>query len=230
MENLPNYILVIFILTTALSLFWFYKASNHSKRSLIFVSCWLILQGIVAYNGFYTITNTLPLRFMLLVLPPLLTIVAVFATKKGRQFVDQCDLESLTLFQAVRFPVELVLYWLALQQMVPELMTFEGRNFDVLTGLTAPAVYYFAFVRQKLGKRLLLVWNVAGLVLLFNIVSIAVLSAPTPFQQFAFEQPNKAVFYFPYVWLPCGIVPLALFSHLASIRKLLPHFFMKPSS
>ena len=221
MENLPNYIPFVFILTTALSIIWFYRASNNSKLGLSVVLCWLILQGIVAYTGFYTVTKTLPPRFMLLVMPPLFTILAIFLSKKGKQFIDHCDLQTLTLFQAVRFPVELVLYWLALQKLVPELMTFEGRNFDILTGLTAPAVYYFAFIRQELGRRFLLIWNVAGLALLFNIVSIAVLSAPTPFQQLALEQPNQAVFYFPYVWLPCCIVPLALFSHVASIRKLL---------
>lgn len=100
-------------------------------------------------------------------------------------------------------------------------MTFEGRNFDILSGLTAPVVYYFGFIKKGLNKKLILVWNLICLGLLINIVAIAVLSAPFPFQKFAFDQPDIAVLYFPFNWLPCCVVPLVLFSHLATIRQLL---------
>jgi hypothetical protein len=40
-------------------------------------------------------------------------------------------------------------------------------------------------------------------------------------QQFAITQPNIAVQYFPFNWLPSVVVPLVLFSHLASIQQLL---------
>jgi hypothetical protein len=57
--------------------------------------------------------------------------------------------------------------------------------------------------------------------LLINIVVNAALSAPSVVQQFAFEQPNIAILYFPFNLLPAVIVPLVLFSHLAAIRQLL---------
>jgi hypothetical protein len=65
-----------------------------------------------------------------------------------------------------------------------------------------------------------LLWNLVCLGLLLNIILNAVLSAPVPFQKFAFDQPNIAVLYFPFVWLPSCVVPLVLLSHLAAIRKL----------
>ena len=37
----------------------------------------------------------------------------------------------------------------------------------------------------------------------------------------AFEQPNRAVLFFPYIRLPTIIVPVVLFSHLAALWKLL---------
>ena len=67
---------------------------------------------------------------------------------------------------------------------------------------------------------MILLWNFIALVLLINIVVNAVLSAPFPFQQFAFDQPNIAVLYFPFVLLPAFIVPIVLFGHLVSIRQL----------
>jgi hypothetical protein len=56
---------------------------------------------------------------------------------------------------------------------------------------------------------------------LFNIVVTAILYAPLPIQQLAFEQPNIAVMYFPFVYLPGFIVPIVLFSHLVSLKKLM---------
>jgi hypothetical protein len=100
-------------------------------------------------------------------------------------------------------------------------MTFEGRNFDILAGLTAPVVAYFGFVKSRLSNRFMVMWNVISLLLLLNIVINAILSAPFRFQQFAFDQPNIAVMYFPFVWLPCFIVPVVLFSHLVLIKRLL---------
>jgi hypothetical protein len=100
-------------------------------------------------------------------------------------------------------------------------MTFEGRNFDILSGLSAPVVYYFAFIRKQMNGKLLLIWNFICLSLLINIVFNAILSAPFTFQKFAFDQPNIAILYFPYIFLPGCIVPLVLLSHLASIRQLI---------
>lgn len=100
-------------------------------------------------------------------------------------------------------------------------MTFEGRNFDMLSGLTAPLIFYTGFAKNRVHKKLLLFWNLICLALLINIVVIAVLSAPFAFQLFSFEQPNIAILYFPFVWLPGVVVPLAALSHLASIRQLL---------
>jgi hypothetical protein len=105
--------------------------------------------------------------------------------------------------------------------MVPAIMTFEGRNFDILCGLTAPLIYYFGYIKKTLSKNILIAWNVLCLLLLANVVVIAILSAPFAFQKFGFEQPNIAIFYFPFIWLPGFIVPVALFTHLVALRRLI---------
>ena len=97
---------------------------------------------------------------------------------------------------------------------------FAGGNFDILSGLSAPVLFYMGFAKKRVHVRLLLIWNFICLGLLINIVVHAILSAPFPFQQLAFDQPNIAILYFPYVWLPGFIVPLVLLSHLAAIRQL----------
>jgi hypothetical protein len=221
MNNLPIYISLVFGLTTFATAFLFYKATKNSRPTLLILLTWLGLQAIISLPGFYTVTETTPPRFLLLVCPPLLLIIGLFITAKGRHFIDGLDINILTVLHIVRIPVELVLFWLFLNKKVPQLMTFEGRNFDVLSGLTAPLIFYFGLKRKKIDKRIILLWNFICLGLLINIVVNGILSAPLPFQRFAFNQPNIALLYFPFVWLPCCIVPLVLFSHLATIRQLL---------
>ena len=220
MENLPFYIPLIFVLTTGLAILFFHSAASGHRLVLLVLFFLLAAQAIVARTGFFTVTDTIPPRFVLLVGPPLLCILFLFLTRQGKQFIDSLDLKTLTLLHLIRIPVELVLFWLFLHQAIPQLMTFEGRNFDIISGLTAPLVYYFGFVKKILSPKIILLWNFVCLGLLFNIVINAILSAPTPFQQFAFDQPNIAILYFPFVWLPGIIVPLVLFSHLAAIRQL----------
>lgn len=220
MENLPSYISILFGLTTILTTWIFYKAAGNSKPVLLVILIWLAVQAFIANSEFYTVTDTLPPRFLLLVLPPFLGIAGLFLTSKGRQLIDGLDLKSLTILHTIRIPVEIVLFFLFTYKTIPELMTFEGRNFDILSGITAPVVFYFTFVRKQFGRKVILVWNLICLGLLINIVSNAILSAPFPFQQFAFDQPNIAVLYFPFIWLPCCVVPLVLLSHLVAIRQL----------
>ena len=114
-----------------------------------------------------------------------------------------------------------ILFSLFIYKVVPEIMTFEGRNPDIFSGISALAIFYAIFILKRNSNRALLLWNFICLGLLINIVSIAILSAPFPSQKFAFDQPNIAVFYFPFTWLPCCIVPLVFLSHVASIRQLI---------
>ncbi len=221
MDNIPVIVSVIFILTTLLTGYLFYIAANKSDVVLFIMISWLILQGATGYSGFYINTQSVPPRFLFLVLPPLLLIFILMGFRKGKNFIDGLDLKSLTLLQVVRIPVELVLFMLYTYGTIPELMTFEGRNFDILAGITAPIVYYYGFINKRLSNRSILTWNEICLILLLNIIINAVLSAPFSFQKFAFDQPNIAVFYFPYVWLPGFIVSIVFISHIVSIRQLI---------
>ncbi|MEL6651576.1 MAG: hypothetical protein AAFQ87_12320, partial [Bacteroidota bacterium] len=62
-------------------------------------------------------------------------------------------------------------------------------------------------------------YNLFGLVLLFIIVSMAILSMPTPFRQFLNEPSNAVMATFPFIWLPAFLVPLAFCLHLLSLRQ-----------
>jgi hypothetical protein len=220
LPNLPAYISLLFILTTIITVWLFYRATNYNRTTLVVVLGWLALQAVLSFAGFYQHTGTIPPRLALLIGPPLIVIIGLFLSKKGQSFIDEVRLDQLTLLHSVRIVVEIVLLLLFIHKAVPEAMTFERNNFDILAGLTAPLVYYLAFVRKTLTRQVLLLWNILCLGLLINIVLTALLAAPTAFQQTAFDQPNIAIQYFPFVWLPAVVVPIVLFSHLIAIQRL----------
>jgi len=221
MEHLPHYIGIVFIITAIITLWLLYRATHYSKIVIIISLLWLAVQAAISLTGFYTITTGVPPRFMLLLLPPTIFIVLFFLIKKGRVVIDSFDVKTLTLLHIVRIPVELTLYGLYLHKVVPEVMTFEGRNFDILCGLSAPFVYYFGYIKNIPSPKLLIAWNVICLLLLANIVVTAVLSGPFAFQRFAFNQSDFALLYFPFIWLPGYVVPIVLFAHLTAIRQLM---------
>ncbi|HLP11399.1 MAG TPA: hypothetical protein VK177_05645, partial [Flavobacteriales bacterium] len=204
-----------------LTLVLFIRASAGYKKVLwLVLGSWLVLHGILSYFGFYLENMmSLPPRFGLLLGPPLLAIIVTASTKGGRKFIDQLNPVGLAVMNSVRVPVEFTLLWLFMLGLVPETLTFEGRNFDIVSGATAPLVAWLMY-RQKASKGLLLGWNLLCLGLVLNVVIHGILSAPSPFQQMNFDHPNIGVFLFPFSWLPGFIVPLVLFSHIAGIIKL----------
>ncbi len=221
MESVSVFTVIMFVLTTIATLWLFYIASNENKKVVVAILIWGLIVGVLGVLGFYEKLGEVPPRFVFLLGPVTLFVLLLFITKNGRRFIDSLDIKWLTLLHVVRLPVEVVLHSIFLSGLIPVYMTFEGYNFDIVSGITAPIVYYLIFVKKILGNRFLLFWNFACLALLLNILTIAVLSAQTPFQKLAFDQPNVGVTYFPFVWLPTIIVPIVLLSHLASIRKLL---------
>lgn len=214
------YTALIFCVTTLLTVGIFTLATKPGIKWLVILGIWMAIQAAVGFSGFYKNTTTIPPRFVLLILPALASIFLLFVLPAGRRFIYAADIGKLTLVHVIRIPIEGVLYGLFVDGMIPEIMTFEGMNWDILSGISALLVYYFGFVNPKLNNTVLLIWNIVCLGLLMNIVVIAILSVPTSFQQFGFDQPNIAIGQFPYVWLPSVVVPIVLLSHLVSIRSL----------
>lgn len=220
MDNLPLYVSLLFAATALITAYFFFRAANKSTAVLLLLFAWMTFQALMALGGFYTNTQTIPPRFLLMVLPPLVIIIILLVGPAGKNWLAKLDIKTLTLLHVVRIPVEVVLYLLFIYHKIPQLMTFEGRNADILAGISAPVIYYFVFVKKSGAVKILFWWNIVSLLLLLNIVVNAALSAPSPIQQFAFDQPNTAIFYFPFNWLPSVVVPLVLLSHLAVLQRI----------
>ena len=227
-ENLPLYVPLVFLLTALMTVSFLYQplqrlsfSITSAKVLMLLLPFWLLFQASLSITGFYLNEQTFPPRlFVFALLPTLLTIAFLFIFTR-KDLLSRLPLRTLTLLHIIRIPVEIVLFWLFQNGQVPQLMTFEGRNFDILSGITAPIIAWLAFRNGKINRPLLLIWNVFALLLLINIVTNAILSVPSPLQKFAFDQPNVGILYFPFIWLPSTVVPIVLFSHLVSFYQLL---------
>ena len=174
MSYLPLPIVVFFLLTVLVGLFALGRAVRGSAVFLAVVIGWMAVQSGIALRGFYLVTTAVPPHLALAVVPPLIGIAVLFATGAGRRFVDGMELKWTILLHTVRVLVEMNLYWLFLYKQVPVLMTFEGGNLDILSGLSAPAIWW-AWRTGRVGRRGLLIWNGLALLGVLNAMGRAML-------------------------------------------------------
>ena len=202
-----------FILTFITATIFFYWATSKNTSLLLVYLGWQICVGCISFTGFFV---TYPIVFPFTLVGTVGMVYYLFqkldtSKTKASYWLALC---------ALRLPVELILYRLALEKKIPTLMTFEGWNFDIIIGISAGLILLYKSIQTKpITPFLFRLWNLAGLSFIFIIVGLAILSSPLPIQQIAFDQPNIAVLYFPYSLLPSGIVSLAVLSHLMLLKK-----------
>jgi len=189
--------------------------------ALFILVIWISLLTVLSRNGFFTDFNKLPPRPALAMLIPLPIIFLIAFSKKGTQLLQTVPSHWLVFMQSFRIIVELLLLFAFMAGKLPVQMTFEGRNFDVITGVLALPVGYVVARKKSYAPKLAIAFNVIGIMLLLNILVIAVLSMPTSIRYFMNEPSNTLVGQFPFILLPGVLVPIAYTMHIFSLRQLL---------
>ena len=190
------------------------------KKLTTVIALWVIFLAVLSLSGFLNDFSTFPPRMMIVLIIPLLVLIWFVLSSHSNDVVAKMPPAWIVKMQSFRIVVELFIWWAYLQKDLPIQMTFEGRNFDILVGLTAPLVANLWLKPGKEKSGLVLTWNILGLLILLNIVVTAILSMPTPKQYFFTEPANTLVAGFPWVYLPGIFVSLAIALHLISIRQM----------
>jgi hypothetical protein len=182
-------------------------------------SCvWMGAAHVAATSGILREWDRTPPPFALLVAAIVIGAVALAFSTLGGRIATHVPLWALVGVQGFRLPLELAMHRLVGLGIMPEQMSYTGRNLDIVTGATA--IIVAALVASGAGgRRLVALWNVLGLGLLLNVVVVAILSTPR-FQFFGAEHLNVFVTYPPFVWLPAVMVLAALAGHLLIFRAL----------
>ena len=201
------------------------RVSEEKKfniRIAIVLFAWLLYVSLLSLRGVFT-AATLPPRIpLLLVLPAFISFFYFFSNAKLKKIIDATPASLPVYIQSFRVFVELLILGLSMQGLLPKAATFEGYNFDIIIGITAPLVAFFIAGKGNGNKFFMLIWNVAGLGTLSVVVFILLSHAyfPAMWGQSA-SILDKGLGVFPFTFLASFLMPVAVFLHVFSIIKTL---------
>lgn len=183
---------------------------------------WLLALGVVVKSG---VIKEEPMPRLMIFFGVSNLVGAIFAFSRwGTKLSRELPIEHLVVFQAFRFPLELVLHDWAQDGIIPATMTWTGKNVDILTGVLAAAAFALTRKSTKTIKvRTAWFFNVIGLGLLFNVMRVAILSSPLPFS-WDVQPPLELAFYVPQYLIVPVCVAGALGGHIILTRALLNAF------
>jgi hypothetical protein len=181
-------------------------------------AAWMASTWAAAASGVLRQWDRNPPPFAWLVIAIVALGVVIAFSGVGRRLAHFLPLWALVGVQAFRLPLELAMHAMSERGIMPSLMSYSGRNFDIVTGATALVVAALVWAGRG-GRTLVMLWNVLGLTLLVNVVAVAILLTPR-IRYFGDEQLNVWVTYAPFVWLPGVMVLAALAGHLVVFRAL----------
>ncbi|MEL7002405.1 MAG: hypothetical protein AAFN93_06685 [Bacteroidota bacterium] len=188
---------------------------------ILSVCIWIGVLSTMSISGFLSDFSTVPPRMFIVFVVPLLALILLLKYGKISRLLEVIPPQWLIHIQFFRFFVEILLWLLFLDNILPIQMTLEGRNWDIIAGITAPIIAIACFSGGRFNRKLAIAWNFLGLILLANIVIIAILSFPIPFRVFMNDPANTIVTEFPIVFLPGILVPIAYYMHILSLKQLL---------
>lgn len=217
---------VLFVLTTALGVAIIalgLRAGFEGRARLValgLLALWLALTAGVAASGLLAPSPQKPPPNMVLALTGTLALTVLALTAPGRRMAQRIAGKWVVGMQAFRIPVEIFLWAGSTAGLVPVLMSWHSRNFDVLSGLLGLALGAVMALRT-VPRPVLVAYHLLGLALVFNVAGHAIAATPGPLQQIHGPE-NEPLFVttFPYVWLPAVLVPLAIAGHVLGLRQV----------
>lgn len=191
------------------------------QRRLVIITLavvgWLVVSTILATSGVLRRFDLTPPPFVLVPLAVMALGIGIPFSRVGTMLARGLPLWTLVGSQAFRFPLELVMHQAAVEGVMPVQMSYSGWNFDIVTGITAAALGSWLAIGRP-PRWLVAAWNVLGVVLLFNVVTIAIVSTPI-FGWFGADRLSTFLTYAPFVWLPAILVTAALMGHILIWRS-----------
>lgn len=192
---------------------------TYMMRMVAAMTSWALAVAAWSLSGVMADFSLFPLNLLPVILVPIVIAILFISSKNTAEILRHIPPANLIRLQSFRFLVEVMLWLLLVAGILPVQMTFEGKNFDILAGISAPVVAVLVS-KGYISKKGIIIWNVVCLGLLVNIVVIALLSTPGPWRVFMNEPANYIVTYFPVSWLPGILVPMAYYLHFLSIRQM----------
>ena len=164
----------------------------------------------------------MPPRIPLFLFLPIAIFTILFCRRAVKSaWIKDLPLTWLTYPQCFRIFVELILLYTFYAGIIPKEATFEGLNFDVLMGISAPFMAYFIFHKTRLNKGIAVFWNIFGILMILFVAFIIGSSFynPSIWGQSSTMVSNQFL-AFPYLLVAGFLAPLGIFMHAVSLAKI----------
>lgn len=194
---------------------------NQARLISFLFSIWLVITAMLARTGFLA-DHALgtPPGILAVLAPMVLFWIWIARSAKVMEATVKFSVAGIAGFQFFRVFVEFALFQLSAVELVPEVMTWKGRNFDIVIALSAPLIAWLLKTGGERNRKIAVAWNWAGLATLASVVGHGILTAPSVFRVDALGGENRAILMYPYVWIPSFFVLVAVTSHIWMLRRL----------
>ncbi len=192
-------------------------AVRRASLAVLGAGAWIGLTGAAAARGLLHFAP--PPTMGIAIGASIALSIGLALSPVGKRIAIGLPMAALVGYQSFRILVELLMHRAYAEGLMPIQMSYSGRNFDIITGITALALGAWLST-GRWSRGLVIAWNTIGVLLLANILVVALLSAPTPLRVFMNEPANVWITRAPWVWLPTAMVFAAVFGHVAVYRRL----------
>jgi hypothetical protein len=196
------------------------EAQLRARRIVMAALGAVLYLGLIAAVSLSGVLGRLELRpppLPLLAMGALSVSLFVALSALGARLARGLPLWALVGYQAFRLPLELLMHRAANDGLMPSVMSWNGYNFDIVSGISGLLLGVTLYLRT-VPRWLVVAWNLLGSVLLAVITAVAMAATPI-FRAFGDQQVNLWVTRFPYTWM-IVMVAAALFGHVILARRL----------
>lgn len=182
---------------------------------------WTIYLIVLDHSGVLRQMLNPPRIPLFVILPAFVFIAWFYATGKHRPFTQSIPIWQPVLTQSFRIGVEFLILGIYLKGIGPVQATFEGYNFDIVSGLLAIPVAWLLYRKAGIARAATWTWSILSLLLLANIIFIFNTLVLRP-QMWGFTQnPISAEFtQMPYLLIAGFYMPFAVFLHMFTFMQL----------
>ncbi len=195
------------------------SAGRWRGRTFAALIALFAVPAALAASGILLRFDSLPPPFMVMMAVLIGSATWAAFSRAGTAVLERHGYAALIGLQVFRLPLELIMHHASDLGVMPSVMSYSGRNFDIVTGISA-LVLLPLLLKRRLPLSVIWSWNVLGFALLLNVMMVAIRATPV-FGHFGEAQLNTWVAYVPFVWLPSVLVTVAWAGHLLVFRKLL---------
>ncbi|QCK16899.1 hypothetical protein [Mangrovivirga cuniculi] len=189
------------------------------KRYIVIIILWLTYVLTLSLSGLLQNFDLPPRVPLLIILPSIILSIILTGQSIFKRNLNQFSSYFPVNVQAFRIGVELLILEAILYGYFPEGVSFDGSNYDILIGLTAPVIGVL-YMRNSISQKWVLGWNIAALIVL-TFTGYAFVSTYYIHSDFPPDVSRLLLTELPFILLPGVLLPFAIFYHIVSIRQTL---------